>query len=455
MASSKLSYTQGTPTDNNTWTFSAWIKKSHFGSSEGIIFSAYDSASSMTNLRMNGSGDSCTLAYWDYQGSYTGRLVTSRSLRDANGWYHVVVVWDSDNATPGDRMKMYINGVEETAFGTDTNPSSGQSTVMNTASQVLEIGAANSADYFDGLMSNIVFVDGTALAATEFGEVDSTSGIWKFKAPAGITYGNNGFWLKGENSGALGTDSSGEGNTLTVSGSPTQSIDTPSNVYAVMNSIATTNSIGNTLTFSNANLTATNTVGGAWQPMMSSLAANTGKWYAEFKVATIGGASKYGIIDVIQYNNQVNWASASRAYGYEYYQGDATNNSTTASYGAAFTTGAIIGVAMDLDNMKLYMSKDGVWQDSGDPTSGSTGTGTLPFFGGASNTARAAGVDTYAFAMNIHNSSVTNANFGSGYFGSTAVSSAGTSSTGDDSIWEHDCPTGYYGLNTKNLNTYG
>ena len=455
MASSKLNRTE-TAGNRQIWTFSGWVKRGTISSVDGqYLFSSSDGSNNYNYLQINPSDQ---LRYLDYTSGNNSNKITSQLFRDCSGYYHIVCAVDTTDGVAEDRVKLYVNGERITAFGTNVNHGASDNTEMNVNTYTMSIGSdqqSGGGQYWVGSMSNIVFVDGTALAPTEFGEVDSTSGIWKYKAPSGITYGTNGFWLKGENSGALGTDSSGEGNTLTVSGSPTQSIDTPSNVYAVMNSIATTNSIGNTLTFSNAGLTATNTAGGAWQPIMSTLAANTGKWYAEFKVDTIGGASKYGIIDVIQYNNQVNWASASRAYGYEYYAGDATNNSTTASYGAAFTTGAIIGVAMDLDNMKLYMSKDGVWQDSGDPTSGSTGTGTLPFFGGASNTARAAGLDTYAFAMNIHNSSVTNANFGSGYFGSTAVSSAGTSSTGDDSIWEHDCPTGYYGLNTKNLNTYG
>ena len=61
------------------------------------------------------------------------------------------------------------------------------------------------------------------LTPTTFGETDSTSGIWKFKSPSGVTWGTNGFHLKFENSGALGTDSSGNSNTFTVNGNLKQS----------------------------------------------------------------------------------------------------------------------------------------------------------------------------------------------------------------------------------------
>ena len=86
-------------------------------------------------------------------------------------------------------------------------------------------------------MSHVSFVDGQQLTPTTFGETDSTSGIWKFKSPSGVTWGTNGFHLKFENSGALGTDSSGHTNNFTVNGTLKQSVDTPSNIHATLNFI--------------------------------------------------------------------------------------------------------------------------------------------------------------------------------------------------------------------------
>jgi hypothetical protein len=119
---------------------------------------------------------------------------------------------------------------------------------------------------------------------------------------------------------------------------------------------------------------------------------------------------------------------------------DHSNTGQGGSY-TSFATGDIISVAMDLDNHKVYWRKNNdAWMNSGDPTSGSTGTG-------------AQSLDTgkfYFFAASVYNSECF-ANFGNGYFGTTAVSSAGTNASGIG-IFEYDVPTGYTALSTKGLN---
>ena len=52
----------------------------------------------------------------------------------------------------------------------------------------------NSSDYFDGYLAEFCFIDGSALAPTEFGEYDEdTPTIWKPKDVSGLTFGTNGF----------------------------------------------------------------------------------------------------------------------------------------------------------------------------------------------------------------------------------------------------------------------
>ena len=82
-------------------------------------------------------------------------------------------------------------------------------------------------------MSHFAFVDGQALTPTSFGETDSTSGIWKFKPPSSITWGNNGYHLKFEDSSNMGLDSSGQGNNFSVNGNLKQALDTPSNLSLI------------------------------------------------------------------------------------------------------------------------------------------------------------------------------------------------------------------------------
>ena len=441
MASTSLSRTFGTPTSDKKFTLSLWLKRSNV-TTDNSFFSTYTDVNNRADIRFNASEQ---LSFYEAIGGVTQYyVVTDRLFRDCSAYYSIVIAFDTTQAVDTNRLKLYVNGVQETSFSSTSFPALNQSLRLTSAVAHSIGNDSNSAYYFDGLMSNIVFVDGLAYAPTEFGAVDSTSGIWKFKPPSGLTYGTNGFWLKGENSGALGTDSSGNTNTFTTAGSPTQAIDTPSNVLATFNSIdnywaGSTFSYGNTKVVTSSLSYAAN---------LSTLGVSTGKFYAEFKCTDEGrGYPQVGIkgnSPTAASDGVSNGADSVCYYGFN---GEKLVGGSSSPYGTTYGTGDIIGVAMDLTNNRIFFSKNNVWQDSGDPTS-STGAITIPtstsgfYFMGVDDEDNA-GTNTWE------------ANFGNGYFGITQVSSAGTSSTDDDSIWEYDCPTGYYGLNTKNINTYG
>ena len=454
--SPNLALTFGTPTDNLKWTWSGWIKKCAFHSGDALII-----ADCFASSPGRGAGpwiqpnDFYRFRNW-HTDADKGNLTTNQKLRDVSAWYHIVQVYDSANATAGNRMRLYINGVEVTSFSTDTNPDEDQASSMNSAIGH-QIGSYRGTDsHWDGYLAEIVFIDGLALAPTSFGEFDEDSpSMWKPIDPSGLTFGDNGYWLDFENSAALGNDVSGNDNDWTPANldATDQATDTPTNNFCTLNPVATTSTIGDDLTFSEGNCKITNTSDGAWHPAIGTIAVNAGKWYAEFKCTTIGAASKYAILDTNQFTESVNFANADRGYSYEYNAGAAVNDGNfTDNWGDTFTTGDIISVAMDLTNMKLYFAKNGTWQDSGDPTSGSTGTGTHTYFGGGSNSARAAGIDYYAFAVGIHNSSVTEANFGG--CPAFAISSAAADANGYGTF-EYAPPSGYYALCTKNLAEYG
>ena len=452
-SSASMSITPGSNMNLDRWTWSGWIKRSGLGVVQSI-FSCDNATTDTTELAFDANDK---LNFLNLVSSVIkGKKITTRVFRDPSAWYHIVVVWDSGNATAGDRIKIYVNGVRETVFDTSADPDQNTDSSLGESGLATLIGVfvGESSRFFNGYMAEVVLIDGTAYAASDFGEFDEDSPtIWKPIDVSGLTFGTHGFYLDFEASDNLGNDANGgtdlsETNLAAVD----QATDTPTNSFCTFNSIATTNSVGNTLTFAEGNCKITNTSDGGWTPAIGNMGATNGKWYAEFKVSTIGGASKYGIIDVTQYLDNVNFASTGRAYSYEYYSGDAYNNGNyDADYGDSFTTDDIISVAMDLDNMKLYFAKNGTWQDSGDPTSGATGTGTHAYFGGGSNSANAAGVDTYAFAANIHNSSVTEANFGNPSYANSS-SNADGNGYGD---FEYAVPSGYYALCTKNLAEYG
>ncbi len=437
-----LNRTQSSATSDKIGTFSAWIKGMMQDETNSIFSGHTDSSNRIalywgTRLQIYGA----------ISGSQSVYLQTTQVLRDVNAWYHIVVAWDTTQATASNRFKIYINGEQVTAFDTETYPTQNADVYWNKGTTSI-VGAryiSSVVNYFYGYMSHVSFVDGQQLAPTVFGETDSTSGIWKFKSPSGVTWGNNGFHLKFESSGNLGLDSSGNSNTFTVNSNGRQALDTPSNVHATWNPLAKL--YNGTYTFTNGNTTCEVNVR---RGTHSTLGASSGKFYWETKLISNNNTNNNATGISAKHSTAGNDGTGEAAEEYIYKSdGQKTSNNTSSSYGNSYTNGDIIGVAMDLDNNKLYFSKNGTWQNSGVPTSGSTGTGAISITAADSTT------DGFyvANAGNENDTAKWSANFGNGYFGTTAISSAG--SNGNGSLFEYDVPSGYYALNTKNINTYG
>jgi hypothetical protein len=453
--------TGGTGTSGKKFTISFWMKCADTSSNITMFSASSNATGSPFMLIQRTSGG--RLRFSDYTNSTTTRAdkQTTRLLRDTSGYYHVIIAVDTDQSTASERNRIYINGVEETSFNTDTNYSSGATTSMGQNNEMV-VGRYEpyNSNYFDGIITHFHYADGQQYAPTVFGESDSVSGIWKPKTAPSVTYGNNGFFLKFENSGAMGTDSSGNSNTFTVNGTLTQNVDTPSNNFATGNPLYFTNSAWTT-SLSNGNLTVTGHSGTNSYPILAStLAASSGKFYGEFKVTSssqnfyCGVATPEAVSGTAinahypNYNNE----GGSNANAYSIYGADGLKyvkenggSTSSSSYGSTTSQNDIIGIALDLDNNKLYFHKNGTYFNSGVPTSGSTGTGAISvinhdylfFFCDGGGSTDASG----------------QANFGGGYFGTTQVASAGTAPS-EGGIFEYDCPSGYQALCTKGINSF-
>ena len=462
MASTKLTRTPSSVGNSKTWTYSMWIKLGNI-TTEYVLFHNYGSSGSdEVYAKIGGSSGVIDFAL-RYGGTYEGRLITNRKFRDPSAWYHLVFACDTTSGTATNRQRIYVNGVEETDFSTDTQIAQDAGTVFNQAYEHT-IGSYGSGNYFDGEMAHVHFCDGYAYAASDFGETDSTSGIWIAKTSPSVSYGNNGIFLKFA-SGATLTDSSGNGNNMTLGGGTLTALkDSPDNNWSTWNPLY--QPTGNYPTFANCNTTCTsqNSSGKYWGSA-STLGMQTGKWYAEFKAVTASNKPSFGVTQapgLLAYNQTY---LGNRNYDYAYISdgGIYNNNNETAAWGNTFTTGDIVMVALDLDNNKIYFGKNGTWENSGDPTSGATGTGaayTVTSVAAATaandwNSPNSEGAYFFACSDQSTGGDTMAANFGNGFFETTAVTSAGNSSTGDDSVWEYDCPAGYYGLNTINMATYG
>ena len=444
MASTKLSRTSGTPTSSKKFTISYWVKRSNLGSAgAGHIFDTYVDGSNRSQI---GFDDDFIDFRLKVSGSNTGQLKTNRKFRDTSAWYHIVAAVDTTLSTADDRVKLYVNGVQETSFSNRINPSVNADFPMGGTHTIGAYGGGSN--YFDGTLTHFHFTDGYTYTPTSFGEVDATSGIWKAKSSASVTYGTNGFFLKMENSGAMGTDSSGNSNNFTVSGTLTQNVDTPDNNFATMNPL---DNYYSNMTFSQGNNT---TVSDHPAPSLSTVALTSGKWYFEAKAvtSTSGNDWQIGIVgdQVVSTSDEI--GNHAKSWGYYGADGNYINNNSGTSYGNTYTAGDIIGCAVDLTNNKLYFSKNGTWQNSGVPTSGGTGTGAISITAPTSTPLGAYFIGVGANAST--NSYTWSMNFGNGYFGTTAVASANADGNGVGKM-EYAVPTGYYTLNTKNLKEFG
>ena len=441
MASTYLTRTHGTPTNAKKHTFSVWVKLSLDTTNHDFMFGVYNGSSRNNYFIKSGSDN--TLAMENVVGGNSaGYFFTNRKFRDCNAWYHIVVAEDTTQATASDRVKVYVNGVQETSFSSISYPSQNIDDLINSSGSTVYVGQrGGSYGYLDGSMSHMHFIDGTAYDATAFGEYDA-NGVWKINTSPSVTYGTNGFFILKDSASV--TDQSGNGNNFTVGGGTlTNTQDCSANVFATWNPLIPQNP-SSTWTYLNGNTTTTTV--NSLSITLSTLGMTSGKWYWEVKTgAEVPAGLMVGIA-----KEGINTNSAflgDDAYGYGYFvTGNKYNSGNQGAYGDTFTNGDIVSVAYDADNGTLWFAKNGTWQNSATQTEIENGTTTNAAFSGLDTTA------TYFCSHGNGGSTYTNyANFGNGYFGTTAVASAGTNASGIG-IFEYDVPAGYTALCTKGLN---
>ena len=352
--SAYLSRTPASAGDRKTWTWSGWVKRADLAAGGNIVLfgtSPGGTAGESIGFYLN------QLNFVHYNGaSFLISFNSSQLFRDASAWYHIVVAVDTTQVVQTNRVSMYVNGKKITSFAGSVYPSQNFDTYTNTAGVLHTIGTRSTL-YFDGYLSDVYFIDGEALDPSRFGKQDA-DGIWQPITYTG-SYGTNGFHLDfADNStaAALGTDTSGNGNDWTPSGITTddQVTDTPSVNYATWNPLAKDIS----LTLANGNLDASASAAGAGG-LISTIAVSSGKWYWEVQPTAGGAALSVGIADLPLASYVENVAGT-----YLYLAGGSKriSPSTTTAYGASFTDGDIIGVALDMDAGEVTFYKNNVSQ---------------------------------------------------------------------------------------------
>jgi len=454
------SQTQG---NQQTWTFSTWIKRSEICKSihtytgsqpyQAIFGAGSASADNNTQLSFygDGSNDDYLVMYLDNGGSRYLHGVVAKAFRDTAAWYHIVWAIDTTQSTGSDRSKVYVNGVLQT-LSSETDPVLNSSTRVNDNSGNIAIGSIGYAPnlLMNGYLAETVLIDGQQLTASDFGQFDANTGIWKPKNVSGLSFGTTGFYLKYDNASSLGADSSGNGNNFTATNitSVDQATTTPTNTFTTFEDkywYQNTQVVAEAIV-RKGNTHWETTRASFWRTGFSNNAVSNGKWYAEFSPNTSTAMIGVGSIDKIDGTldsgpNTHLGASNTGAIGFYVANGRLfENGSLTIGWGGTANANDILGIALDMDNGKVYFAINNTWQNSADPAAGTGGVSlTYPS-------------DAYYMGVSFYGNNIFLANWG----GYTDISIAsGNADANDYGNFEYAPPTGYYAWCTKNLAEFG
>ena len=466
MATNYLTRSPGTPTSEKICTYSGWVKVNDIAGSIGLWAQVGGGSGNGVSVFINSSSG---LEFYATNGSsQAARVVTSRKLRDPLAWYLIQCHVDTTQSTAADRVKLYVNGTQETDLSVTSYPT------QNINLNGLDGGGNQIFGSLDNLsfnckadVSDVYFIDGSNIAVTQFWETDATTGQIKPKLDPTIgSFGTNGYHLKFENANqGLDSKPSGASN-FSTTGTIRQQVDTPSNLFCTLNpmqrSRMNTNNFGDYLKVGN-NTFDTSSSNGIRAIVNGTIGVQSGKWYWEAKIITntrlILGIST-GLEQKFPqtYYDETEYSAMTMNLNGQFtgrYTGSAIDEFAT---GTANTTNDILGFALDMDNKALYVHKNGTYLSNGSntgvPTSGSSRTGSLiEGFAGSRDDYFPTGEFMFPVVMDVSTTGVAKAefNFGNGFFGTTAISSAGTNASGFG-VFEYDVPTGYTALCTKGLN---
>ena len=449
-----LSITPSSASNRKTFTISAWVKRANLGTTQTIIDARID------------SNDNCSIFFNDddnifikFKVSPTSQntsLTTNRKFRDVSAWLNIVLAVDMTQGTDTNRVKFYVNGVQETSFSSATYLAQNTDTTYNNTNEhQLGSRVADTSQDLDGYMAEVCLIDGQQLAPTSFGEFDEDSPtVWKPKNfKSDVTFGTNGFYLEfkqsgtSANSSGIGADTSGNDHHFTVNNltAVDQSIDTCTNNFCTINVLD--NESGN-ITISEGNLKFKVT-GNADETNRGTFGFTKGKWYFESKYIDDTDDGQYVLIGVASASDTDIATPRSHMEMAGYYSIQLTSTSPgvrpfdNGSAGSGLGNSAVDDIhmyAIDMDNNKFYAGRNGTWYASGDPAGNSNPLITMDD-----------GYTTLMPSICTKQDGIAGLNFGSPFY---AISSGNADANGYGNF-EYSVPSGYYSLCTKNLAEFG
>ena len=352
--------------NRDTYTISCWVKKGSTGINQAIFYAGTTVGSNHNNVDafLFNSGDYLEF-FGEISQSVQYNIRTNRLFRDVSNWYHIVLAVDTTQGTSSNRIKIYVNGVQETSFSTASYMSQNQDRFVN-ATNLHVIGYTGGGRALDGNMAEYHFIDGSQLDPSYFGYTEPQTGIWRPKKYTYGNYGTNGFYLDFRDSSstaALGHDRSGNVNNWTPNSFSVSagegndsSFDTPSTNFITLNPIRRQNE---NCTLDNANLKATGP-SGSYPGVTANMAITSGKWYYEFEMLNKAG-SGHPLVGICQ-NDYISGGPDRICYtaGGNYISATPTEPSDPASV----AVNDVIVVAIDLDDAagKIRFYKNGTLQ---------------------------------------------------------------------------------------------
>ena len=376
-----------------------------------------------------------------YSGSWAGLHYSNQVFRDVSAWYHFVWAVDTTEVVASERVRIFVNGERITSWSSESYPSLNQDTSFNNSGEQHNLGKdANGSYYVDGYGAEMHYIDGYAYGPEYFGEFKEDTDIWIPKEYTG-SYGTNGFYIKGSDSSALGTDSSGNGNNLTVSGLATndQVTDTPTNNFCTLNPLDERGSG----TLSNGNLQMA--FGATNDNVTATQGLNTGKWYWEVYIVDKDdpyvGVQDSGVASTGYTQDAVAlWLDG----GYIYEDGSDTSDRST-----TYANGDIVGVAFDVDNKKIWWSKNGQWYSADDSSTATINISEVEAGNQAQVITRSP--DFFMPFVGNYNTGTVIMNFGQEGTFAGNVTAGGNSDGNGVGNFKYSVPSGYLALCTKNL----
>ena len=434
--------------NRKTWTYSGWVKRSALTTGQEHIFMVNGGNNDSTWVQLRFEDNDFTFSFYNQRA-----IRTDRKFRDPSAWYHIVVAVDTTQGTDSNRIKLYVNGVQETSFSDTNYPSQNDDTGVNGTYRHFiggEGGTSGNASgsFYDGYMTEVHLVDGSQLLPTSFGEFDD-NGVW---VPIKYTgsYGTNGFFLQfkqtgtSQNSSGIGADTSGNDNHFAVNNLAATDVteDTCTNNFATLNPLdrAVENASGG-IVLSEGNCEAVGVNGGNRSRAQSTIGFSSGKWYAEFKIKNGNDhKTQIGMIDEVQSTTNHGGVNAGVEYRtnddaiYSFTNGSENSGQTGLS---GISNDDIVGVAINADtsppSIQFYVNGS---------TKGTAvtypNTGSIYFF--FVRDGSDSGNDEPHVVCNFGNPPYT-------------ISSSNTD--GKYGNFEYAPPSGYYALCTKRLAEFG